>query len=271
MTPLIRVGIAWTFGIALARWLELPWFALGLVALPAAGGLLLYWSNPRARWFAILALAFLAGIVRLNLAEPGFDETHVAFYNDAPAPTKITGVVADEPDIRDQYINLRLQVESITAEGESRPIKGLVLVRAPRYPERFYGDRLAIKGQLETPPIFEDFSYKDYLARFGIHAMVRRPYIDLIESNQGNIFWAGMLAFKYRASQTINRILAEPYASLLNGILLGVETGIPRGLYEQFNLTGTSHIIVISGSNISLVAGLLLLFGQRAVGQRWAP
>lgn len=271
MTPLIRVGIAWTLGIALARWLALPWFVVALVALPAIGGLLLYWSQPRARWTAILALAFLAGTGRLHLAQPGFDESHIAFYNDAPSPTTITGVVADEPDIRDQYINLRLRAESIVVEGEPRPVAGLVLVRAPRYPERFYGDRLAIRGQLETPPIFEDFSYKDYLARFGIHAMVRRPHIDLIESNQGNVFWVGLLAFKYRASQTINRILAEPYASLLNGILLGVETGIPRGLYEQFNLTGTSHIIVISGSNISLVAGLLLLFGQRAVGKRWAP
>jgi predicted membrane metal-binding protein len=34
---------------------------------------------------------------------------------------------------------------------------------------------------------------------------------------------------------------------LLSGILLGVETGIPQNLYEQFNTTGTSHIIVISG------------------------
>ena len=39
-----------------------------------------------------------------------------------------------------------------------------------------------------------------------------------------------LLAFKARASQTINQILAEPHASLLNGILLGIETGIPEGL-----------------------------------------
>ncbi len=58
---------------------------------------------------------------------------------------------------------------------------------------------------------------------------------------------------------------------MLNGILLGIETGIPRGLYEDFNLTGTSHIIVISGSNISLVAGLLLLAGGLVVGKRFAP
>jgi predicted membrane metal-binding protein len=46
---------------------------------------------------------------------------------------------------------------------------------------------------------------------------------------------------------------------------------ILRGLYEKFNLTGTSHIIVISGSNISLIAGILLLLGQKLVGKRSAP
>ena len=80
-----------------------------------------------------------------------------------------------------------------------------------------------------------------------------------------------MLTFKARAAQTINRILAEPYASLLNGILLGIETGIPKGLYEAFNLTGTSHIIVISGSNISLIAGIFLLLGQKILGKRYTP
>ncbi|MDM8518453.1 DNA internalization-related competence protein ComEC/Rec2 [Anaerolineales bacterium HSG6] len=155
--------------------------------------------------------------------------------------------------------------------GRAKPTEGLLLVRAPRYPERFYGDKLALHGLLETPPEFEDFSYKDYLARFGIHAMMHRPRVELLAAEQANPFWASMYAFKRRASQTINQILPEPQASLLNGILLGIETGIPRDLYDLFNLTGTSHIIVISGSNIALVAAILLLLGQYLFGKRHAP
>jgi len=49
----------------------------------------------------------------------------------------------------------------------------------------------------------------------------------------------------------INRLLPEPYAALANGMLLGIEAGIPDELYEQFNLTGTSHVIVISGQNLA--------------------
>jgi hypothetical protein len=40
------------------------------------------------------------------------------------------------------------------------PVKGLVLVKADRFPERSYGDRVQVTGPLETPPVLEDFSYK---------------------------------------------------------------------------------------------------------------
>ncbi|MCL4299682.1 MAG: DNA internalization-related competence protein ComEC/Rec2 [Anaerolineae bacterium] len=271
MTPLIRFGLAWLAGIALARWLNFPWFVLVLAALPALGALWLYGQNPRTRTGAVIAVGFLAGAFRLLFFQPIFTEGDLPFYNDSSAPVKITGVVVDEPDVRDTYINFRLKAETLQLKGSTQPVAGLLLVRAPRYPEYFYGDRLAVSGKLETPPVLENFNYKDYLARFGIHSLVRRPHLELIESNQGNRFWAAMLAFKTRAAQTINRILGEPYASLLNGILLGIETGIPKGLYEAFNLTGTSHIIVISGSNISLIAGIFLLLGQKILGKRYAP
>jgi competence protein ComEC len=130
---------------------------------------------------------------------------------------------------------------------------------------------LAVTGRLETPPVFKDFSYKEYLARQGIFSMVRRPQIQHLDSGQGDRFWTALFAVKQQAAATINRILAEPYAGLLNGILLGIETGIPAELYEQFNLTGTSHIIVISGSNIVVIAALFLLVSRRTLGQRYAP
>jgi competence protein ComEC len=143
-------------------------------------------------------------------------------------------------------------------------------VRVPRYPARAYGERLAVTGQLETPPVFEGFDYRDYLARQGVYSTVRRPQVELLETGQGNPFWSVLHAFKARAQETIARTLPEPYAALLTGVLLGVEAGIPSDLYDRFNATGTSHVIVISGFNISIVSGLLMLVGTRAVGKRRA-
>lgn len=254
MPLLARMSLAWMVGIALARWLSLPWPVVAIAGVPALAALYLYRHAPKAQSVAVLALAVVTGAFRLAFFQPVFDESHIAFYNDDPHPLRITAVVVDEPDVRDNYTNLRLRVESIRQGSDSRPARGLILVRAPRYPQYSYGDRLTVTGRPETPPVFEDFSYKDYLARFGIHSMVRRPHIELVQNRQGNPLWAMLLNFKARASQTVSQILPEPHAALLNGILLGIETGIPRALYQKFNLTGTSHIIVISGSNNPIIA-----------------
>ena len=82
-----------------------------------------------------------------------------------------------------------------------------------------------------------------------------------------------MLAILYRlkdhALATVYRIFPDPEASLLAGILLGVETGIPQEVQEAFKTTGTSHIIAISGFNIGIIAGLFTLAFSRLLGRRW--
>jgi competence protein ComEC len=50
-----------------------------------------------------------------------------------------------------------------------------------------------------------------------------------------------------RAKNVIAQILPEPQASLLTGILLGDDSGIPNSVQDAFRTTGTSHIIAISG------------------------
>jgi hypothetical protein len=159
---LIYLGLAWLAGIALAGWLQPPLPVLGLLALPGLAAMLLWRREPGPRLAAACTLAFLLGGARLLWATPHFGPGDLATYNDHGRVT-LVGVVDDGPDVRDTYQNLRLRAESLALEG-SPPISvtGLALVRAPRYPARAYGDRLAVTGELETPPVLEDFSYKDY-------------------------------------------------------------------------------------------------------------
>jgi competence protein ComEC len=145
-----------------------------------------------------------------------------------------------------------------------------VLVRAPHYPQYDYGDELAIEGLLETPPVLEDFSYREYLARQGIYSILRRSQITLVDRGQGSAVRRALFAFKEQAQKVIALILHEPQAALLTGILLGVETGIPADLTKAFSTTGTAHIIAISGFNISIIAGLFSGLSTRLLGKRRA-
>jgi competence protein ComEC len=216
------------------------------------------------------ALAMLLGALRYQAAVPDLnDPGAAAHYNDRGWVT-VEGIVQAYPDVRDTWTNLRLESETIEADGTVHRVRGTVLVRAPRFPEYQYGDRLRVSGLLQTPPEFEDFSYREYLGRQGIYSLIYRPQIVQIESGQGSPFWATLFAVKDRTRDAIARLVPDPEASLLQGILLGIRSGIPTDLYDDYNTTGTSHIIVISGSNITFVATLFTLAFGRILGKRRA-
>jgi len=232
--------------------------------------LLLWRENSRARLVAACALFLAAGAGRFLLVVPHFDEASLATYNDIGRVT-LEGVVVGEPDERETYTNLRVRAERLTLPGGAEvTVDGLALVKADRYPQRRYGDRVLVEGALETPPVLEDFSYRDYLARQGIHSLIRRADVTLLAERQASPILYHLFEFKRRAQSTLAAILPEPQAALLTGILLGVETGIPVDLMDDFAATGTTHIIAISGFNITIVSGIFFGLAQRLFGKKRA-
>ena len=145
-----------------------------------------------------------------------------------------------------------------------------MLVQTACYPEYVYGDRIRAAGQLETPPTYDDFDYSAYLSVQGIDSLLRRGRIELIAHDQGSPFWAALYGLRSRCSALLNRVLPEPAASLANGMLLGIEGGIPPDVDEAFKATGTTHVIVISGSNIALLTGVLMALLGLLIGKRRA-
>lgn len=194
----------------------------------------------------------------------------LAHYNDV-GPVLLEGTVTAAPDERDTTTRLRLRAESLTLpDGQQILVQGTALVYLPRYPTFAYGDRLQVTGLLETPPEFADFSYRQYLARQGIFSLVRRAEAIRIGRRTVNPIQAVLLAFRRRAQEVIGRILHEPAASLLTGILLGVEGGIPKDVGDAFAATGTTHIVAISGFNIAIISGIFYGLFRRALGSRQA-
>ncbi|MBI4770772.1 MAG: ComEC/Rec2 family competence protein, partial [Chloroflexi bacterium] len=113
-----------------------------------------------------------------------------------------------------------------------------------------------------------EFSYSDYLAREGIHAYMPSAEATLLPFRGGNPLVAAIYVLKERSLAVIYRIFPDPEASLLAGILLGVDTGLPADLQQAFKDTGTAHIIAISGFNITIIAGLFVALFSRLLGPR---
>ena len=111
--PLISFTLAWLFGIWLASRIALPTIALDVATSVAVVGIFLSWRAPKPRWIFVLALATILGALRFNLAQPHFDQTSLATYNDQLKPVAVEGVVAAEPDARDAYTNLRVEADKL--------------------------------------------------------------------------------------------------------------------------------------------------------------
>lgn len=158
-------------------------------------------------------------------------------------------MIVEEPDIRKEHVKLTIKPNNYS---------GKVLLNTTLFPEYKYGDSLEIKCNLETPERIEDFAYDKYLSRYGIYSICYRPYIKIVSRDNGSAILSWLYSIKRGFVQTSNKLLPEPQASFLGGLLLGAKRGIPEGLMEDFNRTGTTHIVAISGYNITIIAVLML-------------
>src|SRR3989338_3600844 len=58
-------------------------------------------------------------------------------------------------------------------------------------------------------------------------------------------------------TNVINSYLPEPEASLLNGIIFGVNLKTTKEFYQQLKIVGLLHLVVLSGINITLLSAMI--------------
>ncbi len=282
--PLSWLSLAFLSGVLLAAQVTLSaWQWLGAAGLCLLAALLkqLFFSrlaflkvSPSSLLLVFVSLtSFFLGAARYQAGQPAIDPFHIAWYNDRAYEVLVTGTLVEPPDYRDTYTNLRLRAEAIDTGSGDLPVDGLVLARVWPNETYQYGERVRLRGQLLTPPENEDFSYRDYLAGQGIHAYMTKAEVTRLPSaikwygTAGNPIRHWLYALKERALDNIYILFSDPEASLLAGILLGVDTGLPKDLQQAFKDTGTAHIIAISGFNIAIIAGSFFALFSRVFGQ----
>ena len=255
---IIYLTLGWAAGLVLAAQNPALSPPVTLIfALSCAGLAILRRQNPNQRTLLLsLALAGLGACRMLAVAGP--PPTNAIAHLNGQGWRMVEGFVSAEPDVRDTHVNLRIDVETLVNRDSTEPASGTILVQAPRYGTYAYGDRIQAGGLILTPPEFDDFSYRDYLARQGILSWVPNAEVEILSHGHGNPIMHGLLSLKARAHTLITQTIPEPQASLLTGILLGIETGISTDVRDAFNATGTSHVIAISGFNMTLIAGLVI-------------
>jgi competence protein ComEC len=226
----------------------------------------LLWKDtrcPRRLW--ILGVVFCAGGLRFALHP---SEAEVQRWIDGAGLT-LVGQIVDDPFIQGDHYAARLRPDTALRGGNEYIVSGDVLIHYPLHLDVGMGDRVQVTGILSDPGVIDTFSYRDYLARSGIYALMRSAAVEQL--GQGaNLGLAGWLTQLRRESRArIASVLSEPAASLLIGMVLGDESGIAPEVESAFNDTGAAHVVAISGYNMVVLSGLIVwLIGAVAPSRR---
>ena len=217
---------------------------------------------------AAVCMAFLLGAFRYGQTIHKITSADVSWYNDRNYEMLVTGTLIDPPDYRDAYTNLKLNVTQINNGQKFFNVSGLLLAHVPINQIYEYGDEVRLRGQLQTPPQDEDFSYQDYLARQGILSYMPVSEATLLPGNDGNPISRAIYSFKDTALDAIYRLFPDPEASVLASMLLGVNGGLSDPVQQAFRDTGTAYVIAVSGFKISILAGVFVILFSRIFGTR---
>lgn len=196
------------------------------------------------KWFCVVTLLmFFAGAAYfdMRILRPD-DESGVKYF---------LGLNVEWQVEVDAEVDIRRTGQKLIVKPDGP--KGRFLLDLPKYPRYEYGDRLFVKGLLEEPFETEEFSYKRYLERYEVYGVMKNPKVQVLSGALRNPFYKGVFFVKGLIQERINFLWAEPYASFESGLLIGARKGIPDEIMGAFNTTGLTHIIAISGYNISLV------------------
>ena len=253
---------------------QIPYFPLSassLLLLMALGAVTL----ERFNWFSVcqatwLYGALLAGVVYWAMA------VNVAAHDPmradpSNATIEVTGrIVAPVQQASDRLIMIIRSENPIDESGGPGHVR-----LTWRTPDRvfFQGDRVSFRTLLRRPSGSLNpggFDYAAYLERQGIDAVATvtgSETVQFLESGRVHPWWSIWNQFdRWRSSIRLAAIqsLTQPALGLYVGIIIGERGYLDPELREQFMVTGTVHLLSISGSHLGLVT--LLIFAV----VRWA-
>ena len=206
---------------------------------------------------ALFIFSFGLGILRYEIKDIKNEDRNLV--NLAGEKVVLKGIVTDEPSVKDQSVQLTVSADFIATSSQGVKTSGKVLVTVGLFPAFKYGDLIQVEGKLERPTNFStatssDFDYVSFLAKDDIFYQISFAQAKIISSGHGSVFKNKLFAFKNYFISKINLLIKEPESALLNGLILGAKNSLGKDLQNDFRLAGVSHIVALSGYNITIVA-----------------
>ncbi|NTW14840.1 MAG: ComEC/Rec2 family competence protein [Candidatus Moranbacteria bacterium] len=205
------------------------------------------WPRRRVVSYALMVSVFAVGVARSAWIESGWDRERLS------VSVSGTATVVRNPENDDAGRKAVVRFDRCD-DGTACP-KELSLVTFSVRSDAAFGDVGRLSCLLEPP----DPEWRMYFAKDGIGYRCRAVSWE----RTGNRYPVrrALFMFSSRFEEALSRALPQPESGLAAGLLLGGGRRLPEAVTTQFRDAGLSHIVAVSGYNISIVAEGFLLLG----------
>jgi competence protein ComEC len=202
--------------------------------------------------FLISFFAVLISFIVLNFTTDKNKTNLNKYYNQK---LSFSGKIIEFPDNRPEFVFYKILVNKINNQKTNFNL----LLKAPKYPPYQLGDKIQTKSKIIDPEIISK-SYKNYLLQKNIQAYSKTYFLEKTGETNISKFKQIVQVSRNYFKKIIKQNYPAKYANFLLGVLVGDQSGITENQEEAFKKTGLTHILVVSGSNLSLfLLGITLL------------
>ncbi|HEY3973965.1 MAG TPA: ComEC/Rec2 family competence protein [Candidatus Sulfotelmatobacter sp.] len=282
--PMLWAAVAYSAGIiaGIYHWRPALWWIVAGSSFIAAAA---YFARRRSAlgWGLALGAFFLTGALYIQVrgASPRLD-TNIDRYADRQK-LEITAHVTRDGRLQRGGLNelkqtVEVETESVrNTKGQSEAIhSGIHLsIYSPRLndvaadddaetgpavmPILHYGDRIRFSTELKLPHNFRNpgaFDYQHYLADRGIAALssAKMENVERLPGFAGSRVAAWRSRLHRGVVDKVQELWAPREAALIDAMVIGEEAFIDRDTRVDFQRSGTYHVLVVSGMNVSILA-----------------
>ncbi len=240
MHNLFAFFLSFGLGVVAQFYWALPWpFLVGLTFLILI--FLFYYHFSRAVPYllaAIILFGFTLGVGRLWLTESLRDRELDQYLGQE---ITFQGHLIAPPDEREVFTRVVVRPEGWRVA---------IAFDLPRGDEWHYGDLVQVTGLLAPRARGASFTLDYELKSAEVEILPSQNF-----SFRRSLFW-----LKDQFLENLKQLYPEPAAGLVAGLLFGEKHALGEKWSEYFRAAGLSHIVVLSGYNLTLVATLILSF-----------
>ena len=275
--PLLYAALAFAGGtmVGAHAWRPAAWFLVAILLFGVSAAYLIH-RRPQFAFVLSLLMLFWLGMLSIQLRTPA-RAPDIAKFTDGK-PILVVGHVIKQGRLRDDGFGtsrqiLDLETEQIALAHDVFQVQ--FRVRLSLYSREAlreydddtkatshlytYGERLRLLTKLRPPRNFRNpgaFDYQNFLAEQGIATLgsAKADQVELLPGFVGNRWEGGRQRIHTSIIRTIHSLWSPQHAALLDAMVIGDDAFLSRDTRLDFQRSGTYHILVVSGLNVSILA-----------------